>query len=770
MASAPKAYPGHLDPGPHARQQASYLHDRLRLHPAPAGDGAWRLAQHLVHARTAASPSPASPSPAGTPASSPSPASTAVGPRPASTPAYAAYQAEPPAAATTNGPSREVLGFAPYRELSTAGGWDLGTLSAIAYFGLDVRSDGSFDTSSSNPGYQGWTGQEFASLVAAAHQHGVRVLLVVEQLDPATVNAIVTNPAAISAAAANTVSAIQSMGLDGVDVDLEGTSQGYPNARSGMVAFMAQVSQSVRQSLPSAEILIDTYTGSAGCDTCFFDIPGIAPYVDAFDVMAYDMAQSNTPGQAGPNAPLNGWTYNDTAAVSQYLAALGDPSKVVLGVPYYGYKWSTISNQPYASITGGEESDTYADLVSEFGCMEQLSRWWDATGASPWASWWSPGTNDPCGGNWNSWRETYYDDADSLGLKYDLVNAKGLRGVGIWALGYDAGTWDLSNEIALKFKGNATRPQGFSNVTGTPAFIQSRFGSRGNFELVAPLTGGGMEHAWRNNDAPGMPWTMDTIFGQSLGQVDAVSLIQSNYGSPGNLEVIARSGSNLYAFWRDSGPEFIWHGPQFITSGVSGVPALIQSRFGSQGNFEVVTPLASGGLEHLWRNNDDPALPWHVGAVFGQDLGQVQAVSLIESNFGSPGNLELIARSGNNLYAFWRDSGPGFVWHETGEILNGARGNPVMIQGRYGSRGNFELVTPTTSGGLAHMWRNNDAPDLPWSQIIPFGESLGQVDAVSLIESNYGDPGNLEVIARTGNVLWTFYRDSYSPYQWHGPL
>jgi hypothetical protein len=277
MASAPKAYPGHLDPGPHARQQASYLHDRLRLHPAPAGDGAWRLAQHLVHARTAASPSPASPSPAGTPASSPSPASTAVGPRPASTPAYAAYQAEPPAAATTNGPSREVLGFAPYRELSTAGGWDLGTLSAIAYFGLDVRSDGSFDTSSSNPGYQGWTGQEFASLVAAAHQHGVRVLLVVEQLDPATVNAIVTNPAAISAAAANTVSAIQSMGLDGVDVDLEGTSQGYPNARSGMVAFMAQVSQSVRQSLPSAEILIDTYTGSAGCDSCFFDIPDIAP-------------------------------------------------------------------------------------------------------------------------------------------------------------------------------------------------------------------------------------------------------------------------------------------------------------------------------------------------------------------------------------------------------------------------------------------------------------------------------------------------------------
>ena len=35
------------------------------------------------------------------------------------------------------------------------------------------------------------------------------------------------------------------------------------------------------------------------------------------------------------------------------------------------------------------------------------------------------------------WRELYYDDATSLGAKYDLVNAYGLRGAGIWALGYE---------------------------------------------------------------------------------------------------------------------------------------------------------------------------------------------------------------------------------------------------------------------------------------------------------------------------------------------
>lgn len=37
-------------------------------------------------------------------------------------------------------------------------------------------------------------------------------------------------------------------------------------------------------------------------------------------------------------------------------------------------------------------------------------------------------------------------------------------------------------------------------------FIQSRFGNRGNFEIVLPRTGGGLVHFWRNNDAPANPW------------------------------------------------------------------------------------------------------------------------------------------------------------------------------------------------------------------------------------------------------------------------
>ena len=42
-----------------------------------------------------------------------------------------------------------------------------------------------------------------------------------------------------------------------------------------------------------------------------------------------------------------------------------------------------------------------------------------------------------------SWRQVWYDDAASLARRYQLVNDYGLRGAGMWALGYDGGYQDL---------------------------------------------------------------------------------------------------------------------------------------------------------------------------------------------------------------------------------------------------------------------------------------------------------------------------------------
>jgi hypothetical protein len=182
--------------------------------------------------------------------------------------------------------------------------------------------------------------------------------------------------------------------------------------------------------------------------------------------------------------------------------------------------------------------------------------------------------------------------------------------------------------------------------TGTPSLIQGTFGARGNFELVSPSADGGLMHYWRNDDVPQLPWSGPAYFGQELGRVEGLSLIQGDYGNPGNLELVATAGGRLYHLFR--GPQG-WGGPQLIGQGVAPNPSLIQSAFGSRGNFELAVPSASGGIDFYWRDNDSPSLPWRGPYRLGEQLGRVEGLSLIQGNYGNPGNLELASRTSERL-------------------------------------------------------------------------------------------------------------------------
>jgi galactose oxidase-like protein len=294
-------------------------------------------------------------------------------------------------------------------------------------------------------------------------------------------------------------------------------------------------------------------------------------------------------------------------------------------------------------------------------------------------------------------------------------------------------------------------------ATNSGFMVQSSFGRKGNFEAVGPRAGGALGFAWRNNDG-GTGWSAVSNIPGATGIESVPSLIQGNYGT-GNLELVARAGDRLAFFWRDGG----WHGPDLFASGVSGNPAMIQGIFGGRGNFELVVPAAGGGLHHWWRNNDFGG--WNGPTAFGGGAGAVAAVTLIQSTFGDPGNLEVVARIGNRLALFWRTSEPPWTWSGPFFFHDGVRGVPGFIQAHFGNHGNFEVVTPAEGGGLRHLWRDNDAPGLPWH----VGPTFGGTDpyrAVSLLESNFGNPGpggNLELIAQTESGQWRgFWRGDNS--------
>jgi len=334
-------------------------------------------------------------------------------------------------------------------------------------------------------------------------------------------------------------------------------------------------------------------------------------------------------------------------------------------------------------------------------------------------------------------------------------------------------------------------------TSGVPSLIQGRFLAPGNFELVAPLQSGGIAHYSRVNNAPTLPWAGPAVFATELGQIDAVSMIQSNFtsgGNVGNLEVVALAQGALLIYSREDLPPYRWHGPTVIPLrgvNVRGNPVLIQGRFLVRGNFELVVPLTTAGMAHYSRVNDDPTTPWYGPAIFGVELGLVDSVAMIQSTYSSggyAGNLEVVARCGGTLFFYWREDVPPYRWHGPTVIPSAglnqgfhlAAGCPSLLQNRHENVGNFELVTPLADGGLAHYTRANGLPGAPWSGPAIFGANGGRVDGVSLIQSTfklapYG-VGNLELIAQLRGQLFHFWFDNPVnpvvegfPWDWFGP-
>src|SRR5260370_20358311 len=213
---------------------------------------------------------------------------------------------------------------------------------------------------------------------------------------------------------------------------------------------MTSMAQQMRAALgASYYIAIDTSSGAAADGYGFFDIAGLAGYVDSMFVMAYDMEYSNYSSAPlycssfclGPTSPLTAYRYNDTNVVSEYVAK-APAGKVILGVPYYGRKACVASSSsPNQYPTSSVVADSYLDASGEAAYYDvkagsyAIHRETNSAGMERWDTWFNT--------TLNCTRELYWDDAVSLGKKYDLVNATGIRGVGIWNLNYGGGAPEL---------------------------------------------------------------------------------------------------------------------------------------------------------------------------------------------------------------------------------------------------------------------------------------------------------------------------------------
>jgi hypothetical protein len=307
----------------------------------------------------------------------------------------------------------EIFGYAPYWTLPESSGFEVADLTTLAYFSVDANGDGTLDES--GPGWNGYESQDLVSLVDRAHAAGDRVVLTVTDFSQGSLDAITSDPNAAARLSSALITAVAAKNLDGVNFDFEG--QGSAD-RNGLTNLITQVSRALHAANPHWQVTMATYASAAGDSTGFYDVAALAPAVDGFFVMAYDMNDRTTPSAT---APLTGGGFNDTEALQQFTA-VAPASKIILGVPFYGYDWPTTDGTVTAQATGGETPLSDAVIAAS-----GHPTYWDPSTDSAWTSY-------QVG---QQWHETYFDDPTSLAMKAQLAASFHIAGLGIWALGMD---------------------------------------------------------------------------------------------------------------------------------------------------------------------------------------------------------------------------------------------------------------------------------------------------------------------------------------------
>ncbi|MEO5919123.1 MAG: glycosyl hydrolase family 18 protein, partial [Candidatus Limnocylindrales bacterium] len=269
--------------------------------------------------------------------------------------------------------SREVFGFLPYWELtdsSTTLNWPL--LSTVAYFSVGADQAGNLKKQNSDgsatTGWAGWTSSNMTSVINAAHTNGARVVLTVSVFawstgQKALQAALLGSPAARANLARQVAAAVAERGADGVNLDFEPVVAGYADA---FTALVRNVRAELDAIAPGYQLTFDTTGQIANYPIEDATAPGGA---DAIFIMGYDYRTSSA-SSAGSISPLSGPVYDLTDTVAAYAARVS-PTKLILGVPYYGRAWSTSSNAPHAANISGTQYG--ASVTAIYGVAADLA-------------------------------------------------------------------------------------------------------------------------------------------------------------------------------------------------------------------------------------------------------------------------------------------------------------------------------------------------------------------------------------------------------------
>ncbi len=340
--------------------------------------------------------------------------------------------------------NKTVFGWNPSWVGTAYTSYNYNLLSHVAYFSYEV------DTATG--GYSTIYYWNTTNLIPLAHSYGTKVVLTVTNFGSSKNIALLSNPAKRQTLINTLISLIQYRNADGVNIDFESVPY---SQRQNLITFMTDLSNAFHTQIPGSHISICLPAVDWNNS---FNVPALNSVCDLMLIMGYDYYWSGA-SIAGPCSPFesNGFwgSYYVKNSIAYYLNNGASPSKLALGVPYYGYRWPTQTGDIKSNTTGTGTAYTYSSMKTN---AITYGRLFDTYSLTPWYRYQSQG-----------WYQGWYDDSVSLGIKYSYVNTQNLKGIGIWALSYDGSNSELWNTIEHYFT--------------TPSSITEEGGTANNFRL-----------------------------------------------------------------------------------------------------------------------------------------------------------------------------------------------------------------------------------------------------------------------------------------------
>ena len=235
---------------------------------------------------------------------------------------------------------------------------------------------------------------------------------------------------------ASAVDFVRRHDLDGFDVDWEypglpGDGNPHrPEDKENFTALMAGLRAAFdREGARTGRRLLLTFAAGASRDfLAHTDMAKVQAVVDFVNLMTYDFRVANPGEPAGHHAnlypsPADPRQHSADGAVADFLAAGVPPSKLVLGVPFYGRVWEGVGSREGLYRDGRPPSQRIETSYPALAALPGRDGWvreWDEAARAPFL--------------WNAGKQTFvtYEDEESLRLKSRYVRERGLGGVMFW--------------------------------------------------------------------------------------------------------------------------------------------------------------------------------------------------------------------------------------------------------------------------------------------------------------------------------------------------